>query len=104
MAVDNYQNYNFSSAEERQQVAHKISKSYLTRNSELEVNLEDQISRKVKKALLEQQTDPSESTGNEFDLAKRHVFSLLNVKYYQFRTSSVWNIMESKCSKYEQKY
>ncbi|CAO3625060.1 unnamed protein product [Mucor hiemalis] len=98
LAVDNYQNYNFSSAEERQQVAHKISKSYLTRNSELEVNLEDQISRKVKKALLEQQTDPSESTGNEFDLAKRHVFSLLNVKYYQFRTSSVWNIMESKCN------
>jgi hypothetical protein len=84
---------------EKQQVASKISRSYLTRNSELEVNLEDQISRKVKRALLEQQKRPSASTADEFDLAKRHVFSLLNVSYYRFRTSSVWDIMESKCSK-----
>ncbi|KAI9328007.1 RGS domain-containing protein [Pilaira anomala] len=97
LAVDNYQNYNFPNHLERQQVANKIAKAYLTRNSELEVNLEDRISRAVKKALLEQQRQPSLSTGNEFDAAKRHVFSLLNVSYHRFRVSSIWDIMEAKC-------
>jgi hypothetical protein len=84
---------------ERQQTANKIAKAYLTRNADLEVNLEDRIYRAVKKALLEQQRMPSISTGNEFDAAKRHVLSLLNVSYHGFRTSSIWDIMESKCSK-----
>ncbi|KAI8049405.1 hypothetical protein BDF21DRAFT_392738 [Thamnidium elegans] len=97
LAVDNYQSYNFPSHIERQQVANKIAKAYLTRNSDLEVNLEDRISRAVKKALLEQQRQPSLSTGNEFDAAKRHVFSLLNVSYHRFRVSSIWDIMEAKC-------
>lgn len=100
MAVENYQNYKFSSDTERQQVANKIAKAYLTQNSELEVNLEDKISRAVKLALLEQQKFPSRSTGKEFELAKRHVFSLLNVSYHRFRSSSIWDIMESKCSKF----
>ncbi|GAA5797890.1 hypothetical protein HPULCUR_003286 [Helicostylum pulchrum] len=100
LAVDNYQSYNFPNHIERQQVANKIAKAYLTRNSDLEVNLEDRISRAVKKALLEQQRQPSLSTGNEFDAAKRHVFSLLNVSYHRFRVSSIWDIMEAKCDGY----
>lgn len=95
--MENYQNYNFSSDTERQQVANKIAKAYLTTNSDLEVNLEDKISRTVKTALLEQQKRPSQSTGKEFESAKRHVFSLLNVSYHRFRSSSIWDIMELKC-------
>ncbi|KAI7895424.1 RGS domain-containing protein, partial [Mucor mucedo] len=97
LAVENYQSYNFTSDMERQQVANKIAKAYLTTHSDLEVNLEDKISRTVRKALLEQQRQPSASTGLEFEAAKRHVFSLLNVSYHRFRSSSIWDIMESKC-------
>ncbi|GAN07244.1 hypothetical protein MAM1_0153d06737 [Mucor ambiguus] len=95
LAVDNYQHFNFSSFTERYQVANKIYKTYLTRNSDVEVNLEDRIHRQVTNALSSQYT----TTGKEFEAAKRHVFSLLNVSYHQFRTSSVWDIMESKCTK-----
>ncbi|KAK4510479.1 class II myosin [Mucor velutinosus] len=94
LAVDNYEHFNFSSYSERYQVANKIYKTYLTRNSDVEVNLEDRIYRQVTNALSSQYT----TTGKEFEAAKRHVFSLLNVSYQQFRTSSVWDIMESKCS------
>lgn len=82
---------------ERQQVANKIAKAFLTASSDLEVNLEDKVSRSVKTALLNQQRRPSESMGKEFELAKRHVFSLLNVSYHRFRSSSIWDIMDSKC-------
>ncbi|CAO3644411.1 unnamed protein product [Mucor fragilis] len=95
LAVDNYEHFNFSSYMERYQVANKIYKTYLTRNSDVEVNLEDRIHRQVTNALSSQYT----TTGKEFGAAKRHVFSLLSVSYHQFRTSSVWDIMDSKCSK-----
>ncbi|KAL7331108.1 hypothetical protein PS15p_203347 [Mucor circinelloides] len=95
LAVDNYEHFNFSSYAERYQVANKIYNTYLTRNSDVEVNLEDRIYRQVTNALSSQYT----TTGKEFEAAKRHVFSLLNVSYHQFRTSQVWDIMESKCSK-----
>ncbi|KAL0140000.1 RGS domain-containing protein [Mucor lusitanicus] len=94
LAVDNYEHFNFSSYNERYQVANKIYKTYLTRHSDVEVNLEDRIYRQVTNALNSQYT----TTGKEFEAAKRHVFSLLNVSYHQFRTSPVWDIMESKCS------
>lgn len=61
----------------------------------MEVNLEDRIYRQVTNTLNSQYT----TTGKEFDAAKKHVISLLNVSYHQFRTSTVWEIMESKCSK-----
>lgn len=84
-------------------MANKIRKTYLTRNSELEVNLEDRIYRTVIQALdLQQKT--SQSAGNEFDTAKKHVFSLLSVSYHTFRTSNIWEIMESKCSMYSFSY
>lgn len=78
-------------------MATRIAKAYLTTLSDLEVNLEDKISRTVKTALIEQQRQPLNSTGLEFEAAKRHVFSLLNVSYHRFRSSSIWDIMESKC-------
>jgi hypothetical protein len=79
-------------------VANKIRKAYLTRNSELEVNLEDRIYRTVIHALDSLQDNMNQSTGNEFEAAKKHVFSLLSVSYHRFRTSNIWEIMESKCS------
>ncbi|KAI8368949.1 RGS domain-containing protein [Blakeslea trispora] len=102
LAVENYQNYEFSSHSERVHVATKISRAYLTRNSELEVNLEDKIYRTVQESLellQQQEEENSYSTGTEFDAAKKHIFSLLNASYYRFRTTNVFNIMESKCSK-----
>lgn len=98
MAVDNYQNYPFSSQKERRIIANKITKAYLTSSSELEVNLEEHVHKAVKKA-LEQQRSTSISSGNEFEAAKRHVFPLLNNSYYRFQTSPIWIMMESKCSK-----
>ncbi|RCI04104.1 hypothetical protein CU098_012777 [Rhizopus stolonifer] len=97
LAVENYQNYEFSSHSERLHVANKIAKAYLTRNSELEINLEDKIYRTVIKS-LEQLQHQESIAGIEFDAAKKHVFSLLNASYYRFRTTNIWNIMESKCS------
>jgi hypothetical protein len=96
LAVDKYENYLFPSEGEQEEAAEKISKTYLTRNAELEINLEDKITRSVKQALKRQKATCA-STGNEFDTAKRHVFSLLSVSYHGFRTSAVWDIMESKC-------
>ncbi|KAI8363797.1 RGS domain-containing protein, partial [Choanephora cucurbitarum] len=99
LAVENYQNYEFSSHAERVHVANKIARAYLTRNSELEVNLEDKIYRTVQQSLEKLQQEDIPSSGTEFDAAKKHVFSLLNASYYRFRTTNVFNIMESKCSK-----
>ncbi|EIE79393.1 hypothetical protein RO3G_04098 [Rhizopus delemar RA 99-880] len=97
LAVDNYQNYPFSSQKERRIIANKITKAYLTSSSELEVNLEEHVHKAVKKA-LEQQRSTSISSGNEFEAAKRHVFPLLNNSYYRFQTSPIWIMMESKCT------
>ncbi|CAO3683864.1 unnamed protein product [Rhizopus stolonifer] len=94
LAVDNYQHYNFSNQKERKKIANKIVKVYLTKQSELEVNLEDRIYRTVQNSLL------NITTGNEFDAAKRHILDLLNISYFRFKTSSIWAIMESKCSSY----
>lgn len=71
-------------------------KTYLTRNSELEINLEDKVSRQIQQT-WRQQNEFEFVTGKEFDIAKKHIFSLLNVSYHRFRTSSLWEVMESKC-------
>ncbi|KAG1170924.1 hypothetical protein G6F70_007606 [Rhizopus microsporus] len=98
LAVDNYQRYEFSNQAERRRMASKIAKTYLESTSEVEANLEDRIHKTVKKALEQQQKVPTASSGNEFDAAKRHVFTLLNSSYHRFRISPIWSIMESKCS------
>ncbi|KAI8974710.1 RGS domain-containing protein [Pilobolus umbonatus] len=95
LAVESYETHVFNNEQEQQEVARNIYTAYLTRNADLEINLEDRIHRVVRKQ-LDLQTQHS-STGHEFESAKRHVFSLLSVSYHRFRTSSVWNVMESKC-------
>ncbi|CAO3703703.1 unnamed protein product [Rhizopus stolonifer] len=97
LIADNYQQHMFSSQIERYYAANKIANDYLTSSSELEVNLDDRTHKLVKRA-LEQQRRTLISSGKEFDAAKRHVFSLLNSNYHRFRTTSIWNIMEARCT------
>ncbi|RUS13731.1 LOW QUALITY PROTEIN: hypothetical protein BC938DRAFT_477701, partial [Jimgerdemannia flammicorona] len=86
--VDHYESFTYVNKEQQLATAEHIYETYLTRNSQFEVNLEDKVRKTVMAALQ----DP-EGAKDCFSAAKRAVFVLLEGSFQKFKANGSWDNM-----------
>jgi hypothetical protein len=91
--VEQYESFTYISKAQQSATATHILDTYLSRNSHLEVNVEDKVIRSVTTAIEEGELS------NCFQTAKRSVFTLLDGSFHRFKDGPIWDTMVATCGK-----
>ncbi|CAG8620964.1 82_t:CDS:2 [Funneliformis mosseae] len=91
LEVEQYESFDFLNSTQQYTTAQHIFDTYLTRNSQFEVNIDDKV-RKSVIASIKSQRDPR----NCFDDAKRAIFVLLEVSFARFIRSPTAELMKQE--------
>ncbi|KAF7727144.1 hypothetical protein EC973_008005 [Apophysomyces ossiformis] len=89
--LEQYQSFSYTSLVQQMATAQHIYNTYLTRNSHLEVNLDDKVRRMVTDALQKKQVDTC------FESAKRAVYNLLETSFLRFLQTKTFERMVDEC-------
>ncbi|CAM0141933.1 G-protein signaling regulator protein [Umbelopsis sp. WA50703] len=89
--VEQYESFTYISKAQQSATATHILDTYLSRNSHLEVNVEDKVIRSVTTAIEEGELS------NCFQTAKRSVFTLLDGSFHRFKDGPIWDTMVATC-------
>ena len=93
--MEQYESFDFVNSTQQYSTAQHIFDTYLTRNSQFEVNIDDKV-RKSVIASIKSQRDPRHC----FDDAKRAIFVLLEVSFARFIRSPTADLMKQEIGIY----
>ncbi|CAG8463780.1 9839_t:CDS:2 [Acaulospora morrowiae] len=91
LEVEQYESSDYAHSSQQYATAQHIYDTYLTRNSQFEVNVDDKV-RKSVVASIKSQRDPRHC----FDEAKRAIFLLLECSFARFIRSDIADIMKQE--------
>ncbi|ORZ18933.1 RGS domain-containing protein [Absidia repens] len=93
LELQQYERINYVSVAQQLAAAEHIHDTYLARNCQFEVNLDDKVRSSVTSALEARNADHC------FQTAKREVYLLLESSFMQFMRTDIWNQMIENCGK-----
>ncbi|GBB87388.1 hypothetical protein RclHR1_13850006 [Rhizophagus clarus] len=91
LEVEQYESFDFDNSTQQYATAQHIFDTYLTHNSQFEVNVDDKVRKSVISS-IKSQRDPKHC----FDEAKRAIFVLLEVSFARFIRSPMADLMKQE--------